>query len=67
MGSMSAMTTDPPYAAIFAFPATFLLPFFFDASGSIFTFRLSAVIEEEEGGDGGETRVENDDGPALYL
>ena len=42
MGSMSAMTTDPPYAAIFAFPATFLFPFF-AASGSIFTFRWRAV------------------------
>jgi hypothetical protein len=51
MGSMRAMTTDPPYAAIFALPATFLLPLAF---GSIFTFRYRAVAvvpaaaEEEE-------------------
>ena len=49
MGSMRAMTTDPPYAAIFALPATFLLPLAF---GSIFTFRYRAVVvpaaEEEE-------------------
>jgi len=40
IGSNAANTIDPPYAAILAFPATFLLPLAF---GSTFTFRLSAV------------------------
>ena len=40
MGSKAANTIDPPYAAILAFPVTFLFPLAF---GSTFTFKLSAV------------------------
>ena len=58
MGSMSAMTTDPPYAAILALPATFLLPLAF---GSIFTFRCRAVVPVADAADGG--GAPNEDGP----
>ena len=51
IGSNSAITTDPPYAAILALPAEFLV---FLASGSIFTFNWRAVDDDDddEGDDG---------------
>ena len=59
------MTTDPPYAAIFALPATFLLPLAF---GSIFTFRYRAVVvpaaEEEEEDDAAAGGAPNEYGPS---
>lgn len=45
-GRATATTTEPPYAAIFAFPAVFAVFLF----GSTFTFRFRAVDDAAEEG-----------------